>query len=243
MLLPSSVRPRLNGRVLRVVHPEDIIDEIPLTDALPLVHATNLPVSEVLAAPTRNIKIDGLNLQKAHRRVGYHLALELLPKLTGLEKYEMTSVQEKLTSGHRIRNAGKTIVISCMPLAQGVFKALPAATYVHAQDFTDLQNKKHVKAIREAKLILLCDFVINNGETMIDFIKKIRSELNQTARIVMMAGVVQAGSVREDRGLTAALKDAGSVGLVALRLSENKYTGKGTTDTGSRLFNTTKAEQ
>lgn len=48
--------------------------------------------------------------------------------------------------------------------------------------------------------------------------------------------MVQAGSVREDGGLTAEMIDAGSVGLVALRLSEDKYTGKGTTDSGESAF-------
>lgn len=78
---------------------------------------------------------------------------------------------------------------------------------------------------------------------MVQMVKKIRAGLNREARIVMVAGVVQADAVKEGSKLVEGLKGLGKCSLVALRLSENSFTGVGTTDTGSRLFNTTEADQ
>ncbi len=57
-------------------------------------------------------------------------------------------------------------------------------------------------------------------------------------RIFVVAGVIQAQALSEGR-LADVLRVDTNVWFVALRQSENKFTGKGTTDTGHRLFNTT----
>lgn len=114
MLLPSYVKPRLSSKLLSVVHPADVAFEIPLSGTLQLMHATNQPVSKMLTAPTRNRDFAGMALQQAHRRVGHHLATELLPQATGLERYHMISVQNEPTKGHRIRNESKTVIVSLM---------------------------------------------------------------------------------------------------------------------------------
>lgn len=246
MLLPSTVEPRLNGLLVSVVHPADITVEIPLTSMLRLIHATNRPASKMLAAPTRAMATKGVALQQAHRRVGYYLATELLPKATGLERYDLLTVLNKMSSGHRIRNERDTVIVSCMRagdlLAQGVLEALPSAACVHAQQPGDLENTKHAKAVRDAKTILLCDHLINSGATTVEFVEKIRKDMGSGARIVMVAGVVQANAVKEHNKMVKTLRGYGTVGVVALRLSENSYQGKGGTDTGSRLFNTTEVE-
>jgi hypothetical protein len=56
---------------------------------------------------------------------------------------------------------------------------------------------------------------------------------------VVVAGVVQVQSVSEG-SVAQALARHANFSLVALRLSDNKFTGRGTTDTGNRLFNTTR---
>ena len=81
------------------------------------------------------------------------------------------------------------------------------------------------------------DSVINTGKTVVQFIQHIR-RMHATIRIVVVAAVVQLLSVT--RGdLAAMLEDDLNISIVALGLSDNKCTGKGTTDTGNRLFNTT----
>lgn len=250
LLAPSTVKPRLDGTLLPVVHAADIKSEVPLDKSLRVIHETNTSASRILKSATRSKDVQGIALQESHRQIGHQLAISFHPQATGLETYTITTVQNKPSTGHRIRNEARTIIISCMrggdPLAQGVFSALPCATYIHANKPEDLENEKHVKAVREAKNILLCDFVINEGKTMVEMIDKIRGNLNRSARIVMVAGVVQADAVKEEsklvEGLRGCVGGLGKVSLVALRLSANSYKGAGATDTGSRLFNTTKAE-
>jgi uracil phosphoribosyltransferase len=81
------------------------------------------------------------------------------------------------------------------------------------------------------------DSVVNSGKTVLEFVQRIRN-LDATIRIVVIAGVAQAQFVSGD-GLAKALALHGKLTLIALRLSENKFTGSGTTDTGNRLFNKT----
>lgn len=70
-----------------------------------------------------------------------------------------------------------------------------------------------------------------------EFIEHVHG-LNPSIRIVVVAGVVQAEVVVETHALARLMGHYGA-SIVALRLSENKFTGTKTTDTGNRLFNTT----
>jgi uracil phosphoribosyltransferase len=81
------------------------------------------------------------------------------------------------------------------------------------------------------------DSVVNSGKTVVQFVEHVRN-LHATIRIVVIAGVVQAQSVSRDSPAQV-LARQGKLALIALRLSDNKFTGRGTTDTGNRLFNTT----
>ena len=69
---------------------------------------------------------------------------------------------------------------------------------------------------------------------------------------MVVAGVVQEGAVvakegeeggkGDGNGFAEMLRDDKELWVVALRKSENKYKGKGGTDTGHRLFGTTKLD-
>lgn len=66
-------------------------------------------------------------------------------------------------------------------------------------------------------------------------------KLHASIRIVAVAGVVQAQCTSEAEGsLKQTLARHANLHLVALRLSDTEFTGSGTTDTGNRLFNTTR---
>lgn len=153
----------------------------------------------------------------------------------GVEKYEIPHVLGKPTDGYRLFQEKKTIIIPLMrggePMAFGVSDAFPLATFVHAKDPGDVKPH-HLEGM---KTVLLVDSVVNSGKSVVEFVEHVL-KLQPTIRIVVIAGVVQADSVGEDGLLTKCL--AGHT-VVALRLSENKYTGSGGTDTGNRLFNTT----
>jgi uracil phosphoribosyltransferase len=84
-------------------------------------------------------------------------------------------------------------------------------------------------------------YQLNTSKSVLEFVKRIR-QLRATIRIVVVASVVQAQSVT--KGNAFYKKFTHHTGyptfyMVALRLSENKYSGRGRTDTGNRLFNTT----
>ena len=127
-------------------------------------------------------------------------------------------------------------------MASGVNDAFPLAMFVHANEPEDVK----LHHLRGQITVLLVDSVINNGTTMVNFMKQVR-KLHATIRIVLVAGVVQAEVVR---GTGQAESGTGSIlvnslshhkdlHLVALRTSDTKFTGSGTTDTGNCLFNTT----
>lgn len=82
-----------------------------------------------------------------------------------------------------------------------------------------------------------------------------KDELKAGPKVVIVTGVIQSEAVKvlEDscRGLLArerqtlglgAGEQVGRFSLVTLRKSENKYKGKGGTDTGNRLFGTEHAD-
>ena len=119
-------------------------------------------------------------------------------------------------------------------MALGVNDALPLAMFVHASGPDNIM----LHHLQGQLTIVLVDSVVNSGKTVAQFLQHIR-DLHATIRIVIIAGVVQAQSISDGLLAQALARDANS-SLIALRLSENKFTGKGTTDTGNRLFNTTR---
>ena len=118
-------------------------------------------------------------------------------------------------------------------MASGVNDAFPLAMFVHASDVNDLK----LHHVQGQLTVILADSVINTGKKIVEFVRRIRI-LHATIRIVIVAGVVQARCISEG-GLKQTLARYAKVHLVALRLSDTKFTGSGTTDTGNRLFNTT----
>jgi len=105
--------------------------------------------------------------------------------------------------------------------------------FIHAKGPGDL-TKQHLD---RQEVVILVDSVVNSGKTVVEFVRHIRS-VSARMLIVVVAGVVQKQCTLEGDLANTLLRDY-NLFLLALRLSENKFTGKGTTDTGNRLFNTT----
>ncbi|CAM6002791.1 unnamed protein product [Sphagnum balticum] len=240
VLLPSNVSPRLDNTKLPLIQltdPEFIDSLIRRRSRHPLqvLHATDRNAAKLLMTPMRDATVAGPVLREAHRRVGWYLATEFLAEMIGLEQYPIPHVQGHQTSGYRLSHERKTTIVALMrggeSMALGVNEAFPCAMFVHAKHPEDIEPH-HLQ-----RTVVLVDSVVNSGKTVVNFVQHIRN-LHATIRIVVVAGVVQAQSVAE--GSTAhALACNKNFSLVALRLSNNKFTGKGTTDTGNRLFNTT----
>ncbi|KAI0390133.1 uracil phosphoribosyltransferase-domain-containing protein [Xylariaceae sp. FL0594] len=244
VLLPDHVSPRLPERVLPIIQLQDraVLYSMlrrrngPNVDSQ-IIHATERGASRLLTTPTRDATMTGYELRKAHRVVGWYLATEFLPQLVGLEEVEIPHVQGRKTVGHVLRHESKTCIVALMrggePMASGVSKALPTAMFVHANDPHDV-TADHLDG---QEVLILVDSVVNSGKTVVQFVRHIRS-ISANVLIIVIAGVVQRQCTSKGQLADILLRDY-NLFLLALRLSQNKFTGKGTTDTGNRLFNTT----
>jgi uracil phosphoribosyltransferase/adenylate kinase/phosphoserine phosphatase len=241
-LLPSHASPRLDTTKLPLVqltNPEFVDSIIRRRSRHPLqvLHATDKQAAKLLMTPTRDATIAGPVLREAHRRVGWYLATEFLPEILGLEEFSIPHVQGHQTSGYRLCGEKKTSIVALMrggeAMAFGVNEAFPLAMFIHANGPEDI--KPH--HLLGQRTILLVDSVVNSGKTVVSFVQQVRN-LHATIRIVVVAGVAQAQSLYKG-SLAEAFAHHANLRLVALRVSDNKFTGRGTTDTGNRLFNTT----
>jgi uracil phosphoribosyltransferase/phosphoserine phosphatase/adenylate kinase len=240
VLLPSHASPRLDITrlpVLQLSDPEFLESILRRRARGQMVHhATDRSAAKLLMTPTRDARVAGPALRDAHSRVGWYLATELVTDAVGIEEVPIPHVQGHQTSGHRLSYEGQTTIVALMrggePMAFGVSQAFPLAMFVHAKEPKDVRTDH----LHEQRTVLLVDSVVNSGKTVEQFVRHFR-KLNATIRIVVVAGVVQDKAISEG-GLSLMLDDK-SLSIVALRLSTNKFTGRGTTDTGNRLFNTT----
>lgn len=243
MLLPGDVEPRLDVTKLPVVQLDEttvlnsILGRGIRRSGLRVVHMSDRNSARMLMTATRDAQIRGPDLREAHRHVGRYLAIQCLSEVVGVEEYPIRHVQGAWTSGFRLRDARKTCIVALMrggePMALGVSDVVPEAMFVHATCPESLTADQ----LQEQRTVLLVDSVVNSGASVVHFYERIRS-LKATIRIVVVAGVVQAQCVSEG-GLLHGLGGDGLFDVVALRLSDNAFTGRGGTDTGNRLFNTT----
>ncbi|TID18320.1 PRTase-like protein [Venturia nashicola] len=251
ILLPGTVKPRFtvedlpvtqldNEHILEAVHRRQRVG----TEFLLATEETAMQLSTAM----RNADNGGPVLREAHRRAGWYLATEYVHKIVGIEKYDIPHTQGGTTDGWRLRNEKKTTIVALMrggePMAFGVSDAFPRAYFVHAKEPVQLKPE-HVMS---QKQILLVDSVVNNGDSVVEFVEHIRS-MDAYIRVVVITGVIQAqsigivddghGSSKRGGKVGSLLEEDPNVSVIALRQSKNKYTGKGGTDTGHRLFNTT----
>lgn len=242
VVLPANAPPRLDTTILPLIQlGQQELHAIMRHDShhvgVEVIDATNRNATKLLTTPTRDAKVTGPALRKAHRRIGRYLVTEFLTEMIGLEEYQITHVLGIPTSGFQLLHEKQTTIVALMrggePMASGVSEALPLAVFVHASRPEDL--KAH--HIDGQLTVLLVDSVVNTGNSVIEFVQRVLN-LSPTIRVVIIASVVQSQSVSENSQIQA-LRHRTNISLVALRLSDTKYTGSRETDTGNRLFNTT----
>lgn len=234
---PNSTTPRLSlEQVPELLFTDPgVIKDILSKVELQITHATDTPAARLLMTPMRNANLRGRSLRAALQKIGWYLAVQHLSDLIGLEEYSMKHVQGSQIHGRRLQHEKTTLIVALMrsgePLAFGISDAFPLAMFVHAKDTSDL-GMQH---LRDQKTVILVDAVVNTGRTIVQFVEHIR-RLRSTIRIIVVTYVAQAQTVSGGRLAKAIGPD---VTFVALRTSENKYTGTRDIDTGNRLFNTT----
>ena len=242
-LLPSNVVPRPNTKEIRKINLTEpkylkkLFGNQVTHGVRQVLYPREKNAAKLLATPMRDSAVAGLALREAHRRVGWYLATEYLSHVLGLEQRSVLHVQGEKTTGYHFRHERQTTIVALMrggePMAFGVSDALPDAMFVHAKEADDLKHEH----LQGRVTVVLVDSVINDGTTISEVVNRVR-KLHATIRIVIIAGVVQARCV-SDGNLNLDISRHPNLHLIALRISENKYKGTGTIDTGNRLFNTT----
>ncbi|KAL4750459.1 hypothetical protein BDW72DRAFT_213356 [Aspergillus terricola var. indicus] len=243
VLLPNSSPPLLDTAMLPVVSltERSFLDSIfqphKRSGGVRLHHDTDSHAAKLMSTPMRDDSNRGLSLQKAHKNAGRYLATKYLVKLIGTEKLTMRHPQGNAIAGYQLLDEDRTLIVPLMrggqPMASGIFRVFPKARIHEAKEPKDVE-KRYLEGI---VTVILVDSVINSGESMAQFVQHIQ-EVNGAVSIIIVAGVIQDQAVRGCSRLRAVARST-ELTIVALRLSANKYTGKGTTDTGNRLFNTT----
>lgn len=136
ILFPPDSAPRLTDKELPKANfdAESFLKELGKPHGLHFVHATDKPAAKLLATDSRNVDIHGLNLQRVHRKIGWYLATQYMSEEIGVETYEIISVQDLITEGHRLLDESKTCIVPLMrggePMARGVWEAFPSAMFL-----------------------------------------------------------------------------------------------------------------
>ncbi|KAL4985539.1 uracil phosphoribosyltransferase-domain-containing protein [Aspergillus falconensis] len=243
-LLPNNLSPpRLDVATLPVVNLtgtaflDSIFQHRKRPGGMRLYDATDTNAAKLLSTPMRDDTNRGPPLQTAHKNAGRYLATSYLVELIGTEKLTMRHPQGKDIAGYQLLGEEQTLIVALMrggqPMASGIYKIFPKARFHGAKEPKDIE-KEYLEGI---VTVILVDSVINSGRSMAQFVQHIR-EIDGAVRIIIVAGVIQDQAVKGCSLIRAAARST-ELTVVALRLSKNKYTGKGTTDTGNRLFNTT----
>jgi uracil phosphoribosyltransferase len=163
-------------------------------------------------------------------------------------KLVQTPMRDANVNGYDLRKAHEdtTLIVPLMrrgePMAFGVSRAFRTAAFAHAKSYEEIKKETLVGK----DTIILVGSVINSGKSILAFMMPLRKEL-PAVRVIVIAGVVQAKAIeadaeKEEMTLAELMRSDPNLTIVALRKSDNKLTGKGTTDTGHCLVNTTHLE-
>lgn len=173
VLLPPDSAPRLDSKIIPTVELDEAFFTALVTKdrSLKIFNASVTAAAKLLASSTRNVSVHGLALQQAHENAGWYLATEYISRAVGVETFDFTTVENKITKGHHLIDEDKTLIIPLMrggdPIARGVHKAFPWAMYHHAKTPDQVQSE-HVAG---KNTMILADWVINTGNGIVEFVK------------------------------------------------------------------------
>lgn len=194
----------------------------------------------VLATKTRDASLFGPRLQRVHQEVGRYLADRLLDEfgvIGGLvEETPIAHVQNKNVVG--FAGTSDLLILPLMrggdPMSRGVHDRFPSAPIIHIWD--EMNEGILFRALSSVGNVIIVDSVVNEGRSVRKVIKqlqKLAGEMKEKQTIYVLTAVIQ-----EEASLKLPLEFP-RVRFLTLRVSKNKYTGIGGTDTGNRLYCTT----
>ena len=118
------------------------------------------------------------------------------------------------------------------PMSRGVYQQFPSAKLIHYNDDDIKSNSALTDVLGSSSIkdIIIVDSVINEGRSIRQVFGTLRGK--SRLQIYVLTAVMQ-----HEASLKLP-KEFPRVRFVALRVSENKYSGKGGTGTGNRLYAT-----
>ena len=234
---------------------ESLLDEIKTGSINSVIDVSSRPTAQILATRMRDSKLQGPSLQLEHEECGRLLANLLIDRfgmLMGLvDKVEFSHVQGGSSIGLGINSTSKVLILPLMrggePMARGVYSRFPNSSFIHFYDEVDNIDRRNnllTKTFEQLDFvtpvtIILVDSVINTGSSIkraIAFIHRLANEFNVPIQLIIMSGVIQ------EEAAYLLPRQYPRARFITLRVSKNKYTGRGSSDTGNRLFTTTEVE-
>lgn len=188
---------------------------------------TQDPVMRLLVNSTRLAHVSGPALAEAHRAVGRALAPALGRNLV-LDDVSIEHVAGTST-GVQMKAGSEPIVVAMLRaglfVAEGIWSSLPGSSLVLHETGAKLEMPA------AHRTIIIVDSVINTGRSL-------RSVLDRIGEL--HPGDIRVAALVAFKGNLASLSsDYPGVEFHLARVSERSYVGKGSTDTGSRLYGTT----
>ncbi|WAO94754.1 Hypothetical protein NCS54_01235200 [Fusarium falciforme] len=199
-----------------------------------MVHATEKGAAKLLLSSMRAASAAGPVLRAVHKSIGAYLALEFVSELIGLEDHPITDVQEHQLGHCRLRDEQRTSIVAITrkgePIACGLSEVFPSIMFILVASMARINHDD----LQHQRTVILVDSAINDGQTMMEFIEQIR-KFHPQIRIVVVAGIVHPKVTERTHHLNKMMRRSGA-SLVALRVSEEDFTGTGSTETDNRLL-------
>ncbi|WP_434420187.1 uracil phosphoribosyltransferase [Nannocystis pusilla] len=201
---------------------------------MPLTHHTDRHLVRLLATDTRRTDTTPHELARSHVALGRFLAGELVEHLE-LEPREIRHPQG-VRQGWRVADEETIALVVFMRaglyVAEGAREVLRSASVLHVSPRRGIGlDDADLAALVELspKTCVLVDAVVNTGASLEPVLGQLGARGLQTFVLSLVSPIPTA------ERLTAAWP---KVQFLFARVSENQYVGKGTTDTGNRLFGT-----
>lgn len=193
-----------------------------------LIDHSDEPMMRLLVNTTRQADLAGPALAEAHRDVGRRLAGSVARHLI-IEDVAINHVAGTST-GVRVKAGSEPIIVAVMRaglfVAEGIWSSLPGSSFVLHSNRTSLDTLP-----ASGRTVVIADSVINTGRSIREVLKVLGPL--QPASIVVATLVAYRTTLKE------LMEDFADVNFHVARISDRSYIGRGSTDTGARLFGTT----
>lgn len=189
---------------------------------------TNKNAVQLLSTQSRKADISPVELCQLHYEMGKYLAYEML------DEFELTEVDIQHVQGQKkgveLANKGNISIVALM--RAGLYAAEGMRSIFRDCQFLLYNGTKIDNGIFENRTVIIVDAVINTGRSIVKTIEEL--QIQKPSKIIVATLIMQHEAVE-------LVTKYENISFYAMRVSKNKYTGIGGTDTGNRLFNT-KAE-